>query len=1004
VIPDHVAPSIVAPTADGNWHVTPISIKPSPPTDVVVTVESQYSLLVTWKEPANIGGDAIEKYKVEWYEDRGVQEIRVVTVNGYATGGTWTATLDGGGNTTPPMPHDVTRKDLEMHLERLAGAGNVAVQKTDVGTSATSHTYSITFLTYHRTDGANETAAVASFSVDATQILPSGGVNPGNVSSALNTSGTAYTNYCQGLKTTCGIVEGADLDIDGDTYHYIIGGKQGSGNPLTSGHDYIVRVSAVNTADEYGVPGPGFTGVTPYLASDLIERPRSIPSMPEWVTTQLVAGSSTSLKVYWKRPPTKTNGDNGATVTDYRVEWSTDINFAEGHSTTSFFEGSVGTFASDRLGLPDGGIFEYEVLGLKAGLEYQIRVAAINAYMPDQNYVDKYAGGGDETFPRTAALRNLAVAHNSSGSVGLGPFKVAEQAPSFGGADKVVQIVTAGAGYTTGTLSFGGEDKDCTKDPVGYFTVDGAGAITTTTISTQGDCTQHPTEVTPVSLTGSGATFEYTTGKAGFLVCKAADAIEYGRVLLNTVPADLVNPVKNSVQSLRVTWEEPHDMHGCTVDEYLIEWWATDLPNDPLNGDISRDGGVGVIEQQIISISGDTTTLAGTFQVSWNGDKTDHVPYNVSAEYLRRELEGLSTVQTVFVEEMDPFPSSSAGTDTYSWKVSFTSGAGNLSHELVVDSDGLAAATSVQVFTDGDSGSVAGALPAFYGSHTFVPSQGSRGMYDYVIRELVVGRPYFVRVSSHNFRGLAPPQYTTPTSLAPPIQKADVPINVLLINNSGASLKVVWNAPATTDGGKGRGDGGDVITKYKIEWDTVATFDGGTNGVATYSHETENVAGDCDPTPCFYIMRSLKQGTVYHVRVSSYNSYGYSANFAPSTPPSMAPRSSPSRVSGLAIAPSSSTSIRVTWNSPDDDGGAPITAYRIEWDAQNAAARMKEATRVLYNRQEVQEITTSATTNDISGTFRLQFESQATPECLMISLPMTSGMRWRVCQMWGLSW
>ena len=68
---------------------------------------------------------------------------------------------------------------------------------------------------------------------------------------------------------------------------------------------YYAKVSAANDLG-YGRP-----------SDPVSEMPRAIPDAPENATLRRVHGSSTSLEIYWTKPPS----DNGIITTHYIVDW-----------------------------------------------------------------------------------------------------------------------------------------------------------------------------------------------------------------------------------------------------------------------------------------------------------------------------------------------------------------------------------------------------------------------------------------------------------------------------------------------------------------------------------------------------------------------------------------------------------------------------------------------------------------------------------------------------------
>ena len=101
---------------------------------------------------------------------------------------------------------------------------------------------------------------------------------------------------------------------------------------------------------------------------------------------------------------------------------------------------------------------------------------------------------------------------------------------------------------------------------------------------------------------------------------------------------------------------------------------------------------------------------------------------------------------------------------------------------------------------------------------------------------------------------------------------------------------------------------------------------------------------------------------MYYARVHSHNKYGYSKQASLSTPVQQSPKTSPGKPLNVAIIPAaaSDTSLTVMFEEPLDNGGAPVSGYKIIWDMIGNEAMSAGASEVLYSEHEVQSITVNA--------------------------------------------
>jgi hypothetical protein len=136
------------------------------------------------------------------------------------------------------------------------------------------------------------------------------------------------------------------------------------------------------------------------------------------------------------------------------------------------------------------------------------------------------------------------------------------------------------------------------------------------------------------------------------------------------------------------------------------------------------------------------------------------------------------------------------------------------------------------------------------------------------------------------------------------------PTGLAAIAVSPTQVNLFWSAPAS--------DGGAAISGYKIEYKTgsfYSTLVENTGQVTTYSHT------------------GMTTGTTYTYKISALNSIGVSTASADVsvTPTSASAAVAPGAPTGLVATAVSPTKIDLSWNAPSNNGGYPITGYKIQY-------------------------------------------------------------------------
>ena len=171
----------------------------------------------------------------------------------------------------------------------------------------------------------------------------------------------------------------------------------------------------------------------------------------------------------------------------------------------------------------------------------------------------------------------------------------------------------------------------------------------------------------------------------------------------------------------------------------------------------------------------------------------------------------------------------------------------------------------------------------------------------YTVTGLTNGVPTSFRVSATNGTGTG----TASTQVSStPVDVAAAPTDLVALPGN-EQVALTWTAPADT--------GGTPVTGYRIE----STTDG---------LVWATVVADTGSTGTTYGVTGLANGTAVTFRVAALNAVGAGPAGAEAT---ATPRTIPDAPTDLALTAGDEVVV-LTWDAPLDDGGAPVTGYRIE--------------------------------------------------------------------------
>ncbi|CAK4149084.1 unnamed protein product [Aphanomyces euteiches] len=229
-------------------------------------------------------------------------------------------------------------------------------------------------------------------------------------------------------------------------------------------------------------------------------------------------------------------------------------------------------------------------------------------------------------------------------------------------------------------------------------------------------------------------------------------------------------------------------------------------------------------------------------------------------------------------------------------------------------------------------------------SSTIINILSGGAPYFCLINGLTKGQFYYVQVAAQNSQGTGVAAPSSPASLNPHTVPS-APTFVVLGITSPSMLTVAWQPPVD--------NGGDTITGYIVEWDTLASYN------SLNLPPDKNRISISDVTQRSYTISLLTQFTAYYVRVFAVNSLGagtgQDASLLPGVPDLVRPGKPITLTAAAVTTPVSG--IYVQWQPPyiPDHGipcfgslsvplpcpnilgisavfgGVPLNNYVVEW-------------------------------------------------------------------------
>lgn len=175
------------------------------------------------------------------------------------------------------------------------------------------------------------------------------------------------------------------------------------------------------------------------------------------------------------------------------------------------------------------------------------------------------------------------------------------------------------------------------------------------------------------------------------------------------------------------------------------------------------------------------------------------------------------------------------------------------------------------------------------------------------ISRLTQGIEYQFRIAAENRYGKSQFVELDPIVAQYPFKPPDSPLNVCVVSASKAVMMVTWDKPVS--------DGGSPITGYHIECKDQSSI--------LWTKLNRNPVTDNQ-----FKVTTIEEGLIYEFRVCAENMAGVGPCSKASEPVVARDQCDPPR--SLTITNITNSSVSLSWDKPEYDGGAKITGYIVE--------------------------------------------------------------------------
>ena len=783
----------------------------------------------------------------------------------------------------------------------------------------------------------------------------------------------------------------AGRDFEGTGFQYKIG--EGDGHTIDEGVAYWVRVSAFNSEGYsdpvYAVPTTR-TGASqfewapgnPVVHDDGtiddnkwlgLVTTKQMPHVPTTLTTTVShLDINDQLDLTYRRPEVNDLGypttNGGAIVTSYIVEYDTSDKFNSGNAAGTQPMGSyefatwnnVGTNYACDAGQPCEQQLGAEIQSITT---YNSNPIAMSTGSFKLRFTD--SSGGTETSPN-------CLAYDISGA------DLRTQLKLLAGVDEVLvsrEAITTAPGHGfryritfTGTSSSVVENVEqleiVHKDGTGSCEAFADGTDVIAQTDAEGGQlvkgTMYHLRVRARNAIGTSPPTRVGVDGQVALLLSERDATP--RAPPNPPPRVRIYAHTDDGTKMRIWWTRPTTDNGGPISDYVVEWTDDSGENWGNAGQLCNGGACPIVP---------ASSLEETYRRTWthesvirqNAITTITVTANVATVNHAADADG----HMLSIGGAVTFSGMAENVLNSNYVIAPSMNPTSVNFQILLNDGALADGTYFPDAAPGD------AFVAF--------DLGGVDGWDYNITGLTAGTTYAYRVVARNDQGRGDTRtehgvsvsHVSSTEAVPlcqgfieDCQELLVPRRLPLAPTSFAigeigtvnefthtSIVATWKSGGTTD---------NVANfMYKVEWDTLPTFDSTSERPMSYeahgfngtSPEVAESSADANGE-LYYDMTGLPKGVEIYVRITGKNTLGYGAATATSA---SRPMKTSWATTNTAVQLRDRTSVTVqeygtgldiTWTAPLDSGGDPISKYRVEWGtaAWDAYTREKQTVSV----------------------------------------------------------